>query len=177
MNWEEFCKNNKIGKRFHEAYMSDFENQTKLYDFSDQLTEVSFILHGGTGTGKTRFSLATIRMLLKKNAEVRWIQATEFEDQLYESKRNYGETKTLINMFSDCDFLFVDDFGTETTNEGLEREWYKLINNRWSNAKQTVFTTNLDPDEILKKYGERIFSRFKDFEYVEFNGPDLRGKK
>tara|TARA_R110000868_G_scaffold295548_2_gene555880 strand:+ start:1734 stop:2252 length:519 start_codon:yes stop_codon:yes gene_type:complete len=172
VTWEEFCKNNKIGKRFHDVSWDNFPCEMHGYDFLSNV-----IFYGGPGRGKTYNSLAIIRVLLEAYKEVRWIQATEFEDQLYESKRNYGETKTLINMFSDCEFLFIDDFGTETTNEGLEREWYKLINNRWSDAKQTVFTTNLDPDEICKKYGERIFSRFKDFEWIEFEGEDLRGKK
>lgn len=182
MTWEDFCKHNKIGKRFHEASVLHFgkhETKYNTFDFSLEWLEnpYSLILHGSTGTGKTYFSLSLIRALIEKNAEIRWMQATEFEDKLIAAKREFGCTKALIEVFSECEFLFIDDFGTETTNEGLEREWYKLINDRWSNAKQTVFTTNLNSDEVLKKYGSRIFSRFKDFDWIEFTGPDLRGRR
>lgn len=178
MTWNDFCKNNRIGSRFHAASLEKRSVKNMSLAILTWLSNpYSLILYGGTGTGKTYFSLALIRNLLECKFEVRWMKATEFEDKLLEAKRNFGDTKALIEMFCECEFLFIDDFGTETTNEGLEREWYKLIDDRWSNAKQTVFTTNLSKEEVLKNYGKRIYSRFKDFEWVEFQGPDLRGKK
>ncbi|HEY3526778.1 MAG TPA: DnaA/Hda family protein [Nitrososphaeraceae archaeon] len=176
MTWEDFCKHNKIGSRFHAASIEACQTEHLLVIPND-LTGKSFIFWGEAGTGKTYFSLSLIRHLLDEKMEVRWIQATEFEDKLIASKREFGEAKHVIETFSDCDFLFIDDFGTERSNEDLAKEWYQLINYRWSNAKQTVFTTNLNREEVLKNYGKRIYSRFKDFEWVEFTGPDLRGKR
>jgi DNA replication protein DnaC len=179
MNWDDFCKHNKIGSRFHDVKVDHFENDPGLFYVSESLveTEQSFIFHGSPGAGKTHFVLSVIRKLISLGAEIRWLQATEFEDKIISCKREFGDAKYFIETCSDCDFLFIDDFGTERATEDLGKEWYQLINYRWSNAKQTVFTTNLNREEVLKNYGKRIYSRFKDFEWVEFTGPDLRGKR
>lgn len=179
MTWEDFCKNNRIGSRFHTACLDHFKHDSRLKDCKIHLVQgdLSFIFHGDTGVGKTHFSLALVRDIWKHNADLRWMQATEFEDKIIACKREFGDAKYFIESLSDCEYLFIDDFGTETSNEDLGKEWYQLINYRWSNAKQTVFTTNLTKEDVLKNYGKRIYSRFKDFEWVEFQGPDLRGKR
>lgn len=179
MIWNDYCKKNRIGSLFHEASFEDCILDGNLIQMGRDLIRnaQSLIIHGKAGRGKTYYSLCLLRYIVELKADVRWLKSKGFEDKLVEEIRGYGNAKGTIEMFADYDFLFIDDFGTETTNDDVVREWYHLIDDRWSNAKQTVFTTNLNQDEILKKYGERIFSRFKDFEWIEFEGEDLRGKK
>lgn len=180
MNWENFCKNNRIGSRFHAASLNHSEHNLDMIHKAREwlkCPEQSLILHGKPGRGKTYFSFCLMRDLCERGGEVRWLKSKGFEDKLVTEVREYGNAKSLIETFADVEFLFVDDFGTETTNEDVVREWYHLIDDRWSNAKQTMFTTNLNQDDVLKKYGDRIFSRFRDFEWIEFKGEDLRGRR
>ena len=52
---------------------------------------------------------------------------------------------------------------------------YNIINTRLNRGLPTIISTNLYHEEILEKYGERIFSRlFTVYESMEFVGTDIR---
>jgi len=181
MSWSEFCAKNKMGMRYHGASFETNTFDKPLLTIAEEYLKnpESLVLHGKAGRGKTFFSICLLKALFEKFGweHVRWIKSKSFEDTLVSSVKEYGNARDCIEAFSDVQFLIIDDFGTETTNDDVKREWFHLIDDRWSNAKQTVFTTNLNEQEVSKMYGERIFSRFKDFLWVEFKGQDLRGRR
>ena len=92
------------------------------------------------------------------------------------------ETKAqLLDDLLSVEVLFIDDLGTEPVYKNVTREYlYLLINERQARNLRTVITSNLDPEQIMSRYDERIFSRIinKDKSIcLEISGKDLRVKK
>ena len=76
------------------------------------------------------------------------------------------------------DLLVIDDLGTELTNNYVESELFRVLNERIRSGLTTVISTNLTPGELASRYSERIFSRMMSgFRLVKLTGEDLRLKK
>jgi DNA replication protein DnaC len=181
--WSDFCKENGVAKRYQEASIATI-NKTKLISqtiINEGLAWCKdpslMILSGLPGRGKTHFSYALCRHAIETWgwACVRWSKSKALDDQIVEDINRVGSAKNVIKCFSQIEILFLDDFGVDRGTERSERDFYEIIDKRWENNSPTVISTNLDPSEIEKAYGGRIYSRFKDFEWVLFDGPDLRG--
>jgi len=55
---------------------------------------------------------------------------------------------------------------------------YNILNKRLLNNKKIIISTNLNTDEIMKSYSERIYSRlFGNFNMYKFYGEDIRLKR
>lgn len=180
MSWEDFCKVNKVGVRFQNAHISQFE-QTN-HDLACQGVEWcqrphSLILTGLAGRGKTHFSYSLAREAIRKYGwgSIRWIKSKQLDDLIIKETSQYGNASHILEKFCEVPFLFLDDFGVDRATERAERDYYELIDSRWENQLITVISTNLEPEQIEKTYGARIFSRFKDFKWILFDGRDLRG--
>ena len=83
-----------------------------------------------------------------------------------------------LDPMLDCSFLIIDDLGTESILKNVTLEYfYQIINERNTSGKLTLITTNLGHDDILARYGERIYSRLFDkslsFAY-SIKGKDIR---
>lgn len=73
--------------------------------------------------------------------------------------------------------LVLDDLGEESSGEWGVREMATLLEGRHNAGKRTVVTTNLVPQEIAARYGERLMSRWGQAPYsrlVMVRGADLR---
>ncbi len=122
---------------------------------------LNITLTGKTGVGKTHLMECMADDLIKNENIVFWTSAFNLNQLLLKYHTTFDETKLeYISNLLDADYLFIDDLGTEpilknVTIEGL----YNIISERVENNKKTIISTNLNPDEIQKTYGERIFSR------------------
>ncbi len=179
MSWKEFCDINQVGSRFHNASLSDFDN-----DLLDRGKEwlcrpCSLVLTGNAGRGKTYFSFALIREIIKRydRSIIRWIKSKHLDDEIVAATNSdvSGQANFTIKKFCDIEILFIDDFGIDRSTERSSRDYYEIIDTRWENNKPTILSTNLNNKEIYEAYGPRIHSRLKDFGWIVFDGPDLRG--
>jgi DNA replication protein DnaC len=94
----------------------------------------------------------------------------EFRD--YMQKGYYFEN---IKTYTDQDYVFIDDIGSEKTSEFVIEFLYILINKRYENMKRTVFATNLSINDFQERYGDRIMSRIAEMcILVEITGGDKR---
>ncbi len=122
---------------------------------------LNIILTGKTGVGKTYLMECMADSLIKNENIVYWTSAFNLNQLLLKYHTTFDETKIdYISNLIDADYLFIDDLGTEpilknVTVEGL----YNIIAERVENNKKTIISTNLNPEDIQKTYGERIFSR------------------
>ena len=183
MGWNSFCNLYKVQERFQDV---DINNCTLI---DPEIIAVgkkwlenpykSLIITGEPGLGKTHFSYALLREVIKtyRIENIRWIKSKNFDDKLTEASKSGmpEESKYIMETFTDIMFLFLDDFGIERSTERTERDYYELIDERWANKKITVITTNLDAEQIRKNFGVRVFSRLKDYTWIQFGGDDLRG--
>ena len=75
----------------------------------------------------------------------------------------------------DCDLLILDDLGTEFATPFYTSTLYDLINTRLLAGRPTIVSTNLNVEEIAKRYSPQIASRFEgNFRGLTFVGEDIR---
>ena len=94
----------------------------------------------------------------------------------------FDNTKSsILEPLLTCDVLVIDDLGTEPINKNVTLEYlYLVINERQLAGKPTIITTNLTPDGVINRYGERIFSRINNKLIslnIKLDGQDMRLKK
>lgn len=133
------------------------------------------VLGGVTGSGKTH-CLHSIRETVKSWGEVS--KVINWVELLFELKERMGQKeglKSIIDTLSGAQFCFIDDLGAENdTNWGQEMLY--LVVNRIYNKQGTLFiSTNMTPEKLLEKYGERILSRLGHMcEFIDMPNKDYR---
>lgn len=137
------------------------------------------ILSGGVGTGKTCLMSAVGNALADRGFSVLYISAFRFNKKLLEYHTSDLTAKAhILDEFLNADMLMIDDLGTEQIYKNVTLEYmYDIFDTRFSEGKAVMITTNLTNDEILDRYGERIYSRLFNKNYSSFkriNGDDLR---
>lgn len=153
-----------------------------LMDYSVTFPQVKFnnlILSGGTGTGKT-FALSALgNSLINKGNFVLYLTAFDMHNAFL----NYhiapiNEKSIFLENILNADLLIIDDLGTEPIFKNVTLEYlYLTISERTLNNLPICISTNLSPDQLLNRYGERIFSRLTDkrkSRLINIDGDDIR---
>lgn len=141
----------------------------------------NLLLIGPTGTGKTHISTAIARELIHQGYDVIYDSTqnilSDFESDRFRS--NYGRNDTISDKYLDCTLLIIDDLGTEFSNQFTVSTLYNLLNTRQNRGLATVISTNLTPDELARKYEDRIYSRIigGNSKILPFEGKDRRVAK
>lgn len=142
-----------------------------------------YIWGKSTGTGKTSWACKIMSHYFRKIAfstglenEGLYIFLPSFLEDL---RADYGnkdpEFDTVLSMVKGCKFLIVDDTGAERVTEWVGERLVSLINTRSSNGLCTVYTSNLSPEELRGKLGDRIGSRvLGSSKVIEIAGSDRR---
>lgn len=166
-------------------YYSDSELETMrhIYDalttFADNFSgtdDPSWLLMGNTGLGKTHMTSSVAMEVIRKGFDVVYMTAgslfSVFERQRFGEGRIGDGTD---DQFYETDLLIIDDLGTETANQFTLSCLYNIINNRMINGKSTIINTNLNREDIRKRYTDRIASRlFGEYMPLVFTGRDIR---
>ncbi len=145
------------------AYAEEFDGQ-----------DVSLLLRGPTGVGKTHLSLAIAGTVMEKGYSVVYGPTQKLLHRV--EKEHFGRTQgnsedTLCN----CDLLILDDVGTEFSSPFYVSALYNIINSRMLDGKPTVISTNLNQKELTDRYGEAIASRITGtFQPLVCAGADVR---
>ena len=124
----------------------------------------NLLLFGATGLGKTHLSTAIANTVIDRGFDVYYDTAknvfSDFETVRFDRAYNQGEgEERATDRFFDCDLFIIDDLGTEMTNQFTVSCLYNLLNTRMNKGLKTVISTNLSPDELQRKYEDRIYSR------------------
>ena len=132
-------------------------------DFADNFAkhEENLLLIGKTGTGKTHLSTAIAKSVIESGYEVLYDSTQNivaaFEADKFRS--GYGSYEPQGDKYLECDLLILDDLGTEMVTQFTVSCLYNLLNTRMNKGLKTVISTNLSPDELQRKYEDRIYSR------------------
>lgn len=140
------------------------------------------MLSGKTGVGKTFLTECFASELIDNGYIVSFISAFGMNNMFASYHTTFDNTKTTyLNTLLDPDILIVDDLGTEPILRNITKEYlYLILSERSRLNKLTVVTTNLEPDELLSRYNERIFSRLfnkRESFLAQIKGTDIRLKK
>lgn len=134
---------------------------------------------GGTGLGKTFLSACTARAVADRGYSVVYETANHLFAKLEQAKFNPSEeTRREAAKFTDCDLLIIDDLGTEMPGQFVTAALYSLLNDRILAGKPMVISTNLNVDEMSRRYSPQIASRLHGgFTRLTFVGEDIRVMK
>ena len=136
----------------------------------------NLLFNGGTGLGKTFLSACIARGVADKGYSVIYETATHLFNKLEQAKFNpTEETRQEAAKFTACDLLIVDDLGTEMPGQFVTAALYSLLNDRLLAGKPMIISTNLNVDEIHRRYSPQIASRLQgSFHHLIFLGEDIR---
>lgn len=144
-------------------------------------TEHKNLLFTGTvGTGKTFLSNCIAKALIDTFHSVIYFSAVELFDTF--SRNVFGKDADALSGFYedlyDCDFVIVDDLGTELVNSFVTSYFFSFLNERQLRGKSTLISTNLNLQELNDRYSERICSRIiGNYEICLFTGSNIRIQK
>ena len=88
----------------------------------------------------------------------------------------------IVNSLLNVNLLIIDDLGTESINSMKFTELFNIINTRLLNQNnkitKTIISTNLNINDMLNYYEERLVSRFVGgYNICRFFGDDIRFKR
>ena len=148
--------------------------RTYTNTFSQNAGNLLFI--GGTGLGKTFLSACIARSVADKGFSVIYETATHLFTKLEQAKFNPNdENRYEAAKFNACDLLIVDDLGTEMPGQFVTAALYSLLNDRLLAGKPMIISTNLNVEEIHRRYSPQIASRLQgNFHQLIFLGEDIR---
>ena len=145
--------------------------------FTENSGNLLFI--GGTGLGKTFLSACIARAVADKGYSVVYESASHLFNKLEQAKFNPSEeSRREAEKFTTCDLLIVDDLGTEMPGQFVTAALYNLVNDRLLSGAPMVISTNLNVEEINRRYSPQIASRLHgNFTRLTFVGEDIRIQK
>ncbi len=140
-------------------------------------TDVSLLLRGPTGVGKTHLSLAIAGEVLSRGYSVVYGPVQKLLHRI--ENEHFGRaTGNSEDVMTGCDLLILDDVGTEFSSSFYTSALYNIINERMLSGKPTIISTNLNQKELTDRYGEQIASRITGtFQPLVCVGSDIRQLK
>ncbi len=134
---------------------------------------------GGTGLGKTFLAACVARAVADRGYSVAYETASHLFAKLEQAKFNpTEEAKKEAAKLTDCDLLIIDDLGTEMPGQFVTAALYNLLNDRLLAGKPMLITTNLNVEEMGRRYSPQIASRiYGGFVGKMFVGKDIRVQK
>lgn len=161
-----------------------YERMSKVFEFCKNFAENftpssnGIFMLGQTGLGKTHLSLAIAEKVIAKGYSVAYDSIINFLMQVERDHFRKSDTDTLA-MLLDVELLILDDLGSEYENNSFYASTiYNIINTRLNKGLCTIISTNLTPEQLQKRYDDRIISRlFAMFDYLRFFGEDIRYKR
>ena len=139
----------------------------------------NLLFSGDTGLGKTFLSACIARAVADRGFSVVYESAGHMFTNLERAKFNGDEDARLdAKKYNDCDLLIIDDLGTEMPGQFTTAALYSLVNDRMLAGKPMIISTNLNVEDLSRRYSPQIASRLRgSFLRVAFLGDDIRVKK
>lgn len=150
-------------------------------DYANEFSPKSgnLLLSGAPGLGKTFLSASIARVVSDSGHSVVYDTATHIFERMEAQKfrRDADEEDDTVRYFK-CDLLILDDLGTEMMSSFIQSALYQLINTRLLENRKTIISSNLNPEELGKRYGAAILSRLEgEYRILPFFGDDIRKLK
>ena len=138
----------------------------------------NLLLFGSAGLGKTFLSTCIAKTVSERGASVAYDTAIHVLGS-YETVKFGGpdaaEAQHAIRKYEHADLLILDDLGTELATAFTTSVFYSLLNTRLMARRPMIVNTNLQPNELEKRYSAAVASRLLgEFTHLRFFGEDIR---
>jgi len=134
---------------------------------------------GPNGSGKTHLSVAVLRALIAKGVPAVFLDCGDMLEQV---KATFGTNARAqaLKAAMENDLVLLDDLGAQTGSEWVKDTIGSVISHRYNEGKPTLVTTNVAPDDMADRLGDRAASRLKQmcrFIQLPMGAEDFRGTK
>ena len=148
----------------------------RRYAFGFHAKAGNLLFSGNTGLGKTFLSACIARTVADQGYSVVYESAGHLFSALEKARFEANEeNRRAAAKYTDCDLLIVDDLGTELPGQFVTAALYSLINDRLLENRPTIISTNLNVEELARRYNPQIASRLRgSYKRVAFVGDDIR---
>ena len=161
------------------AVMDKTYQTCRKYAFGFSEKSGNLLFSGDTGLGKTFLSACIARTVADRGYSVVYESAGHLFAKLERAKFGGDEAaREETKKYGECDLLIVDDLGTEMPGQFVTAALYNLLNDRLLSGRATIISTNLNTEDMTRRYSPQIASRLRgSFTRVAFLGDDIRVKK
>ena len=154
----------------------------KLMDFCEKFPSTRIkhlVFTGRTGSGKTYLAECIVDAINKRGFSTAYLTSFTLSELVIEYTKIFDKERLdFLDELINAQLLVIDDFGASSILLDKTAELVSsIITERDVLGKTTIITTNLSPEEIELRYGERLFSRLLNKRIsavIEFKGKDLR---
>jgi DNA replication protein DnaC len=157
------------------------QNLRNCRDFANTFSPASgnLLFVGNPGLGKTLLSACIARTVADRGFSVIYESASRLFSTLEQARFNPNDdNRRQAEKLYQCDLLIIDDLGTEMPGQFITAALYTLVNERILASRPMIISTNLNIDEITRRYSPQIASRLHgDFIGLTFVGDDIRVMK
>lgn len=140
----------------------------------------SLFLYGPFGTGKTGLAVGLLKRFMGESLDVGlFITVPSLLDRIRRTYSDDAEATEheVLDLVKSVPFLVLDDLGAERVTDWVAERLFVIINHRHDEDLQTVFTSNLTPEQLGNHIGERTTWRVIEMsEVVSLDGPNLRDR-
>ena len=146
---------------------------------------VGIYLYGAKGTGKTHLTACIANELMSNYYSVLYTNFSEISKSIRATYGSRSETEqAFIDKLATIDFLFIDDFGTESVSRDGDDLWlqekiFEVVNKRYNANKPIIFTSNYSLAEMVKNRGlaDKTVDRISEMcEIIKLDGKSYRLK-
>lgn len=110
---------------------------------SEKLERKGILLHGQTGTGKTRMMWLLVReLIVARGKSVRVYNSADLKEKMLEAYRNKQSQQELLSVLLSCDILCIDDLGKEKMTDAWKELLFNVIDKRTLYHRPMIITTN-----------------------------------
>ena len=113
-------------------------------------------IHSGTkGSGKTMLACCVLNEISSRYyGSVKFVNALDFLEM---TKKGFNYDNPEVEALYICKTLVIDDIGAQLDKDWINTVFYRLVNDRYTNHKPTIYTSNLSIDQL--KMDDRIIDR------------------
>lgn len=165
-----------MGGRYVNASLSKWNANAKHASYVNEWLKKPknfLVLSGKPKTGKTYFCAAIANFLLEQKKVVKYYNSHRLIEEIQKSLSKDGNPYDSIAKMAAQDFFILDDLGSSLNTEWQKEMFLDLVDQRYSNHKPTIITSNLNQEDLKATLGERTSRRvFSEENLVLTLGPE-----
>ena len=136
------------------------------------------LLYGASGLGKSYLMGCIARRLQERGYQAELVSAYDVIRRMRDAY--FGREDDTAPLY-DADVLLIDDLGMEPMMENITIEQlFQLVNVRRSRGLALIVSSNLNTEELKRRYTERLASRLLDktlCQVIRLSGQDVRQRE